>query len=1260
MAQPAPRQSVPEPTIYRFGGYALDPTRGVLQDPRGAEVGLRPKAAEVLRHLIGRVGRVVSREELLQAVWPEGIVTDDSISQCVFEIRQALGEEGAALLRTLPKRGYLLAAKHTRADTTASPATPTSHDTIAASSLQESGREIERRLAAVLAADVAGYSRLMSTDEEGTHRRLSAHRRELVEPCVAHCHGRIVKHTGDGFLAEFASVVAAVRCALALQHGMAERDCGLPSGERIEFRVGINLGDVIVEAGDIFGDGVNIAARLEGLAAPGSICLSQAAYEQVRGRLEFEVQDLGEQRLRNIDKPVQAYSIPSAGSAGVFQTPESVSFGPFSLYARTRLLEKDGAPVKLGSRALDILRLLVSRAGEVVPKNELLAHAWPGLVVEEINLRVHIAELRKALGDGKAGARYVENVPSRGYCFVAPVQRSAPAPAPAPPAPKTNAPASLPHRLERMVGREDVLQELSKRLLSDRFVTLRGPGGVGKTTVAVALAHDMRTAFDGQVHFLDLGPLKDAALVTGTVASALGLVVHHADPTDSIINFLRDRHLLLVLDCCEHVIETVARLAESIHQQASGVSILATSRESLLVEGEQIFELVPLQGPPQGVGLSARQVLSYPAARLFMERAAAAGHRTEITDADADVLVEICDKLDGIALAIELAAARVGTHGLQEIATLLDGRLKLEWRGRRTAPPRHQTLGAALDWSYGLIVESERVVLRRLAVFAGPFTLQDAAAVAGEDGEAPDRVVHALEQLVTKSLVSAQPEDYSARYRLLDTTKAYAMQKLADCGEATNVACRHARYVQHTLEATATESSGGNQAPLSRDRAELLADARAALTRSYMNDYGAELRVPLAAACSRLFVELNLLNEACFWASRALAVLDDASRDSRWELELQSALGHASMFTGRNSERCEGALRRGLDIAEALGDNVDKFRLLARLNMFYRRTGEYRNLVPIALEAERIARVIGDAAGIAGAKALVGVSYHLVGDQRAAQLHLDEGMSGDAALRDAQPGHFAYSRTPQIPLARVLWLRGFPDRAIECVRPLTGAKAPRDVVMHCVALCWSATLFGWIGDWAAVASMASRLAAYADMHGLVPYQAVAAGFRAQILIAGGELAPGVELLRTALPRLHADRYELYASAFAGELSQGLAEMGQPSEGLKVLHETIARVAPEGAAFDLPELLRLRGELEARSGNVEAAEASLAASIALAERQGALSWRLRTEMTRARLRRQRGTAKPFDGLTETYARFSEGFETHDLKAARRMLDESSSA
>ncbi|MGL4559860.1 MAG: ATP-binding protein, partial [Afipia sp.] len=755
------------------------------------------------------------------------------------------------------------------------------------------------------------------------------------------------------------------------------------------------------------------------------------------------------------------------------------------------------------SRALDILRLLVSRAGDVVSKNELLAHAWPGLVVEEINLRVHIAEVRKALGDGKEGARYVTNIPSRGYCFVAPVQRIADAPpaaslpVQAPGVPEMPAPV-LPHRLERMIGRDDVVREVSQRLLSERFITLRGPGGIGKTTVAIALAHELSAQFDGQVRFLDFSMVRDAALVAGTIAWALGLVVHHSDPTDSIVGYLRNRRLLLVLDSCEHVVEVIAGIAERIHQQAPGVSVLVTSRESLLVEGEQIFELGALEGPPQGAGLSAVEMLAYPAARLFTERAAAAGHRSEIADEDAEVLAEICSKLDGIALAIELAAVRVGTHGLREMVTLLDGRLKLEWRGRRTAPPRQQTLGATLDWSYGLISESERIALRRLAIFAAPFTLQGATMVAGEDDRA-ERIVDSLEQLVAKSLIAVRPDGAVTRYRLLDTTRAYAAQKLADSGEATSIARRHAHYVQHALEMTAADAGDGDQASRSRARTLLFSDARAALKWAFANDEGAELRVPLAGACARLFVELNLLDEGRLWSSRALTMLDDSTRGSAWELELQATLGHAFMFTERNSDQAETALRRGLEIAEALGDRPNKFRLLARLNMFYRRTGDFQELLPIAFEAERVAREIGDKAGLAGAKALVGVSYHLMGDQAAAQFHLAEGVLGLGALRGAQPGHFAYARMPQIPLARVLWLRGFPDQAVDCVRPLTGAATPQDAVMHCIALSWSASLYGWVGDWSLVEQMAGRLSTHAASHALAPYQAVATGFRAQTM-----------------------------------------------------------------------------------------------------------------------------------------------------------------
>ena len=284
-----------------------------------------------------------------------------------------------------------------------------------------------------------------------------------------------------------------------------------------------------------------------------------------------------------------------------------------------------------------------------------------------------------------------------------------------------------------MIGRDDVLPELSARLLSDRFVTLRGPGEIGKTTVATALAHDMWQAFEGHVHFLEFGPLKDATLVASTVAAALGLVVHHDDPSGSIVNFLRGRRLLLILDSCEHVIDEVASFGRNIYREAPDIAILATSRESLLVEGEQIFELVPLAGPPQGARLSAGEVLIIRprscSSIVPRPQAIAAISRTRMpTSWPRSAASSTASRSRSSSPPCASASTDCGRW-----PRCSTSRLKLEWRGRRTAPPRQQTLGATLDWSFGLIGESERTVLQRLAVFAGPFTLKGAIAVAADE-----------------------------------------------------------------------------------------------------------------------------------------------------------------------------------------------------------------------------------------------------------------------------------------------------------------------------------------------------------------------------------------------------------------------------------------------------------------------------------------------------------------------------------------------
>ncbi|HWZ90738.1 MAG TPA: winged helix-turn-helix domain-containing protein [Polyangiaceae bacterium] len=470
-----------------------------------------------------------------------------------------------------------------------------------------------------------------------------------------------------------------------------------------------------------------------------------------------------------------------------------VSFGPFRLLAAERVLERDGVPIPLGSRALDILIILVERAGAVVSKEELISRVWPNVTVGESCIRVHVSGLRKALGEGQTGARYVTNVPGRGYCFVATVERPiAPISTPVLEPAAADDGHKLPPRLARMVGRDEVVRALCQQLVERRFVTILGPGGIGKTTVAVSISHALLQAFAGAVHFFDLGPLSEPRLVPSALASTFGLLVRSSDPTPSLVNFLRGKRILLILDGCEHVAEAAAALAERIFEEAPQVHILATSRELLRVEGEHAHQLLPLDSPPAGVELSATQTLAFPAAQLFVERAAAGVYGFELTDTDAPTVAEICRKLDGMALAIELAAGRVSVHGIRETAALLDNRIRLLWRGRRTAPARHQTLKATLDWSYDLLSELERAVLRRLSVFVADFTLDAAILVAADHDIDAAHVVDSIGVLVAKSLLSVNAGDTATRYRLLDTTRAYASAKLVDSGESDATTRRHA------------------------------------------------------------------------------------------------------------------------------------------------------------------------------------------------------------------------------------------------------------------------------------------------------------------------------------------------------------------------------------------------------------------------------------------------------------------------------------
>jgi len=481
--------------------------------------------------------------------------------------------------------------------------------------------------------------------------------------------------------------------------------------------------------------------------------------------------------LRVVDPGTTSHA--GHGGKNVSPLGRCTEFGPFCLFPSERRLVKQGEPVAIGSRALDLLILLVEQAGSVVTKRELMARVWPDITVEECSLRVHIASLRKALGDRQNGACYIANSAGRGYSFVGRTTRCDVLRDMAPAMPFERA-TGLPRPSMRMIGRDEDVRAVSNLLATHRFVTIHGPGGIGKTSVSLAVAHSWFDRYEDGVCFLDLG-LRNCT-IPEVLAFGLGLVTQSSNLTLSIIDYLRGRRMLLILDCCEHVVDSTATLAETIFQEAPQVSILATSREPLRAEGEHVYTLAPLQTPPGNSHVSAERLATYPAAELFLERAASAGQLSGLSDADAQIVADICCKVDGVPLAIELAASRVGTLGLRETAGLLDDQRQLRWQGRRTAPARHQSLHATLDWSYDLLTERERGALRRLSLLAGPFTLDDAQVAATEIGIDAAEFVEALAQLVNKSLIFADVSKEVTRYRFLSATRAYAQAKLAETG----------------------------------------------------------------------------------------------------------------------------------------------------------------------------------------------------------------------------------------------------------------------------------------------------------------------------------------------------------------------------------------------------------------------------------------------------------------------------------------------
>ena len=941
------------------------------------------------------------------------------------------------------------------------------------------------------------------------------------------------------------------------------------------------------------------------------------------------------------------------------RSAEPISFGPFQLYVSERRLEKDGSAIVLPGHAIDILILLVERAGEVVSKAELLARIWPSGKSDERNLRVYVTAIRKALDTGKPNAGHVTTVSGQGYCFVARVSGKS-GQMGASDAPALGSARRLPAELPWIVGRDQAIEELSDRLCRERFVTIVGPGGIGKTTVAISAAHALLEHFSDAIYFFDFGAIDDPALVPTVVASAFGLAVKSIDPLDGLAAYLRDKRVLLIFDCCEHVIEVSAALAERLHGEAPQLHILTTSREQLRVEGEQVYRLTSLEYPPDEQSLTAAQALVFTAVQLFVEYATAHDGRFLLNDDNALLVGDICRKLDGIALAIELAAKRASTHGINETFTLLNDQFALLWQGRRTAAPRHQTLRATIEWSYNLLSLVERVALVRLSIFSGTFTMDSACVIVAADDITQAQVIRAVESLVAKSLlVSLLPTDGPARFRLQDTTRHYAAEKLLESGDNEAVTRRHVRHFSDLLGSAMGGTGFYHRQALSF--VPHLDNLRKALSSSFSGNEVAE-STELVARAAPVFLELSLYTECRKWCERALSLLPEQDPLTQGGLDLQEAHAVSFLWTHNVAHEIRDKIEHGIKVSEVLGDDARQVRFLVGLNISFTGAGNFSSALDVAMRCAAVARRAGLTAETVVAEWVLGAAHHFAGDQVAALSHCERGFRLESEV-DAVPENvfgFDHRARGKVVMARSLWLRGLSDQAYQMADQIVRDSADNaPPISRSIAAIYTIPVFLWMGRFDDAAEPIEQAIANSLRSPFPRDHAIGRALKGELLVARGDVTAGVDLLRSSLKFLQALRLHITTPAISCALCDGLVRLGRPEEALNVIGEAVARVNAGKDTFWLPSLLRVQGEvlLAIPRPDFAAAESSLLRSIKYARDQFALGWELKSSIALAQTWAAQCRRQDARQVLENIVRqFTEGFGSKDLVTAKTLLDE----
>jgi predicted ATPase/DNA-binding winged helix-turn-helix (wHTH) protein len=928
-----------------------------------------------------------------------------------------------------------------------------------------------------------------------------------------------------------------------------------------------------------------------------------------------------------------------------------------------------GTAVPVGGRAFEIIEVLARSSGELVTKDELMDRIWPGAIVMENTLHVHTAAVRKALGPYRG---LLKTVSGRGYRLLGDwsvrhqdvarppvglqqIRTSGETPG-----------SNFPLTVTRLIGRSAAVQRVQDLVSAYRIVTLTGPGGIGKTALAIEAAGGLLPGFDDGGWFVELASVSNPGLVPSAVASVLGLKLSGEISADAVARAVGAKRLLLVLDNCEHVVDAAANLAEHFTRLCPHVTILTTSREVLRTDGETAWRVPPLDVPAPGQE-APDDVLGHSAVQLFIARVNALDTSFSPGTGELASVAAICRRLDGIPLAIEFAAASAATIGIASVAAGLRDRFALLTRGRRTALARQRTLRATLDWSYDLLSEAEQRLIRHLAVFQGGFTLDAAVAVMMDTGVDTAAVTHGVADLVTKSLVALDTARGDTRWYLLETIRAYSLEKLAERGESETVSGCHAVYFRDLV---VPMPSGPRSILSEKDLTRCLREidnVRAALDWCFSSTGEPAIGVDLTVAYAPAWRHLMLMSECRERCEHALLTLDPhLTANKRTRMELQITLAGAIFVTLGAAERAKAILTEALDTAGTLNDFDAQARALTSLRTLYVHLGEYG---PARIVAERIkdfADRSDDPISLRAAWRQIGTALVTSGRPREAQRYFERVLRSPVVPGDRHGAIYYNSNdhaSARAMLARALWMQGFTERAlVEAHASLEELDGANHQLLLCRTLYYGlCRITPVIGDFTTADREITRLIDVATALNAHFWGAAGRFLKGKLLVERGEFAQGLAVLRDAFDTCDQAGWRLSYPEFKGALASGLAGHGRFGEALGALEDAVtsAGEGEDGQVWYVPELLRIKGEVLLQLGahqHAQAAEDCFKQAGKMAREQDALFWELRIALSLARLRvRQERHDEAKQILALVHERFTDGYETSDLRATRTLLD-----